>query len=197
MAGFNISTFQTKLAGGGARPNLFLVRLTAYPAAVVAGSRPASSDFSFMCKAVSGLPSSTIGTIDVPYFGRLVRYAGDREFAEITTTVINDEDYKIRNMTDNWMNGINGASSNKPRTGVSAASSTFTATMEIDTFKKSGVLDQTYSFKNCWPSNVSTIDLNWDSVNTIQEFTITWQYNYFEHDNSFISSASADEGNDV
>ena len=34
---------------------------------------------------------------------------------------------------------------------------------------------------NCWPANMSSIDLNWDSVNTIQEFTVDWQYDYYYH----------------
>ena len=192
---FNIANFQSKLSGGGARPNLFRVELTNYPAVVSAAFRPSSSDLSFMCKAVSGMPASTLGTIDVPYFGRLVRYAGDREFAEVTTTIINDEDYRIRDGLDSWMNGLNSAASNKPLGNIDVGDKqNFTTTMDIVTFEKSGIEDQRWSFIKCWPSNISTIDLNWDATNTIQEFTVTWQYDYYEHDNAYLSSSSLRPG---
>ena len=48
-------------------------------------------------------------------------------------------------------------------------------------YKKDGTKDQDWVFVNCWPSNMSSIDLNWDSVNTIQEFTVDWQYDYYYH----------------
>ena len=80
-----------------------------------------------------------------------------------------------------WFEKFNGAKSNKATTGLFATRSAYTCTVSLEMYKKDGKLDQKWDFHNAWPSNVSAIDLNWDSVNTIQEFTIDWQYDYYLH----------------
>ena len=39
-----------------------------------------------------------------------------------------------------------------------------------------------YDYQDCWPSNISAIELSYDSASTIEEFTVTWEYNYFTVD---------------
>lgn len=60
---FNINEFKSQLVGGGARPTLFQVQIL----------NPVlpNADFKvpFMVKTAQ-LPGSTLGTIEVPYFGR-------------------------------------------------------------------------------------------------------------------------------
>ena len=58
----------------------------------------------------------------------------------------------------------------------------------LKTYKKDGVVDQTWKFIGAWPSNVSAIDLSWDSGNTIQEFTVDWQYDYYTHAEANVTS---------
>lgn len=69
---FNIEQFKSNFGDGGARPNLFKVRLN-FPNTV---GQIASSG-AFMIRAAQ-IPSSTIAQVDVPYFGRQVRVAGNR-----------------------------------------------------------------------------------------------------------------------
>jgi hypothetical protein len=52
------------------------------------------------------LPASNIASIDVPFRGRIFKVAGDRTFDTWTITVINDEDFKIRNAMERWMQFI-------------------------------------------------------------------------------------------
>ena len=78
---FNINEIKSQLALGGARPSLFQVTLT-NPVNAAADLK-----FPFMCRAAQ-MPASTLGTIEVPYFGRKVKIAGDRTFAEWTVTLI-------------------------------------------------------------------------------------------------------------
>ena len=87
---FNINEIKSQLALGGARPSLFQVTLT-NPVNAAADLK-----FPFMCRAAQ-MPASTLGTIEVPYFGRKVKIAGDRTFAEWTVTLIQDEDMIVRN----------------------------------------------------------------------------------------------------
>ena len=99
-----ITQFKSALQGGGARPNLFEVRLTTLPPAALGANWDANS-FEFLCKSAA-LPASNIASIDVPFRGRILKVAGDRTFDTWTVTVINDEDFKLRSAFENWMNGI-------------------------------------------------------------------------------------------
>jgi hypothetical protein len=59
-----------------------------------------------MCKTAQ-LPGATLGVVPVQYFGRELKFIGNRQFADWTITVINDEDFIVRNAFERWMNGIN------------------------------------------------------------------------------------------
>ena len=97
---FNINEFKSQLTGGGARSNLFQVQIL--------NPVDSTADFKvpFMVKS-SILPASNISSIDtVNYFGRTIKYAGVRSFDPWNVTVINDEDFLVRNAMESWMNGI-------------------------------------------------------------------------------------------
>src|SRR6184192_3332049 len=96
---FDITTFRTNLIGDGARPNLFEVALQ-FPQFVSLGSIAAPKT-TFMCKSAQ-LPGSTIGVAPVFYFGREVKLAGNRQYADWTIQIINDEDFIIRNAFEQW-----------------------------------------------------------------------------------------------
>ena len=42
-----------------------------------------NKNFTFLCK-IATIPPSTLGVVEVPYFGRMVNYAGNRTFAGAT-----------------------------------------------------------------------------------------------------------------
>ena len=183
MADFNVNGFTSKLKGGGARTNLMWCTMATSKYTGLTG-------WQYMCKAAQ-IPASTITAIEVPYFGRNVKVAGEsREFGPLTTTVVQDEDYAIYNGMVSWLEDLNGAASNVTGKNLLATRATYTTDITLDMYKKDGTKDQSWSFVNCWPSNMSAIDLNWDSVNTIQEFTIDWQYDYYYHGNAKITSTA-------
>ena len=97
----NIADFKGKLVGGGARPNLFEVQMARLPD----GISWDADVFQFMCKAAT-LPASTIANIDVPFRGRIFKVAGDRTVDVWSITVINDEDFRLRNAFEEWMDRI-------------------------------------------------------------------------------------------
>jgi hypothetical protein len=75
IQGFNIDGFKNNgLTLGGARSSLFSVQLT-LPTSI--GTQNVAKKFSFSCRAAE-LPAATIGTVEVPYFGRRIKIAGDR-----------------------------------------------------------------------------------------------------------------------
>ncbi len=165
---FNINDMKAHLKLGGARPSLFQVQITNPVNALGDIQTP------FMCKAAT-IPASTLGTIEVPYFGRKIKLAGDRTFEEWTTTLINDEDFLVRNSIEEWSNAINNHESNLRDFG-SASPLQYKSEAEVTQFSKTGTILRVYKFEGIWPSVVSTIDLAWETVDTIEEFTVSWQY---------------------
>ena len=125
------------------------------------------------------IPSSDLGIIEVPYFGRKIKLAGDRTFADWTVTVINDEDFLIRNALEQWSNQINSLQGNL-RTFGGAAPSFYKANATVTQFSKTGVPIRTYKFNGIFPQTISTIDVDWNATDSIEEFTVTFQYDYWE-----------------
>jgi hypothetical protein len=170
MATLGVDDFKSKLKGGGARANMFRVTCN-FPG--YAGGDPELA--SFLIKGAS-LPASIIAPIMIPFRGRQLQIAGDRTFEPWTLTVINDVEMSVRNSFEQWMNGINQHNNN---TGLSNPTD-YSADMVVEQLNKEGVVTKTYNIRGCWPSNVSAIDVNYDSENTIEEFTVELQIQYWE-----------------
>lgn len=169
---FNVNEIRSQLTLGGARNSLFQVTIQ-NPANGVADIK-----VPFLVKAAQ-IPASTLGTIEVPYFGRKIRLAGDRTFADWTVTVINDEDFLIRNAMEQWSNQIQSLQGNL-RTFGGASPSLYKAQAQVTQFSKTGVPIRTYQFSGIYPSNIAPIELDWNATDTIEEFQVTFQYDYWE-----------------
>ena len=176
----NISQFKSKLIGGGARPNLFEVELTTLPPNVVADWD--ADIFQFMCKAAA-LPAQNIANIDIPFRGRIFKVAGDRTIDTWTITVINDEDFRFRNAFENWTQQIANLDDNMGTTDpsaymVNAKVFQLGRGSEKSSQNNSGtenVVLKEYEFQNIFPTNVSAIDLSYDTGDTIEDFTVEFQ----------------------
>ena len=183
MALKTISQFKSQLRGGGARPNLFLVDIGAFGGLttdVDLGWEDAQTDFQFLCKA-SSFPAQTIGSVDVPFRGRVLKVAGDRTFEPWSVTVINDESFSVRTAFENWGRKINDLT-----TGVGVVAPTdYMGSGTIKQLSRSpGTADQKvlqqYRVNDIWPSEIGSIDLSYDSSDAIEEFTVTFQVQFME-----------------
>ena len=167
---FNINDLRSQLTFGGAKSSLFQVQIT-NPANGVADIK-----VPFMVRAAT-LPASTLGTIEVPYFGRKIKLAGDRTFEAWTVQVINDEDFLIRNAMETWMSSINSHQGNITSFD-SASPLQYKAQAQITQYSKTGVPLRVYNFNGLFPTDVAAIDMNWETEG-IQEFSVTFQYDWW------------------
>lgn len=174
---FNVRDFYAKLKYGGARQNLFEVVMTFPPALGQSGQ---NGQFSFMCKAAS-LPGEEIGVIPVPYFGRSIKVPGDRTFPEWQTTVIIDEDFKLRDAFEIWHNRLNAHEANVRDPALLLAPN-YTTTVTVLQYGKTGAdnVIKEYDLIGAWPSSVSPQETAWDANDQIQEMQVTWQYQWWE-----------------
>jgi hypothetical protein len=171
---FSINTFKSNgIALGGARPNLFEATLTGLPAGFSA------PEFRFQCK-IAQIPASTVPAFDVPYFGRQVKVSGNRTFDNLTVTLINDEDFKLRNTFESWLSDFNRHEDNILGDTYPALSS---STLEIFHYGKSGdpIGDGSWKFINCFPVTLGEIALDWGSNDSIEEYTVEFAYDYWTH----------------
>ena len=186
MAIRTISDFKSQLKGGGARPNLFRVDLGAFGGPTTDtelgwDKDGAQKDFQFLCKATS-MPTQTIGSVDVPFRGRILKVAGDRTFEPWSVTVINDESFSVRTAFENWGRKINdlqfGNGVVEPQAYMGSGTIQQLSRSPEDT-NESKVL-QEYMVQDIWPSEIGSIDLSYESSDAIEEFTVTFQVNYME-----------------
>ena len=193
-----ITQFKSKLVGGGARPNLFEVEIPSFPVAAGSntwrtGDSQESDMFKFMCKAAQ-LPASNIAEIAVPFRGRTLKVAGDRTFDTWTITVINDENFLLRNAFEAWMQGISKNSNNTGATnpadymtyalvhqlgrGADRGASSSEASASVG---GSAIVPlKTYTFFDIFPTEISDIPLSYESTDVIEEYTVTFQVQYWE-----------------
>tara|TARA_B100000609_G_scaffold169090_1_gene143062 strand:- start:183 stop:713 length:531 start_codon:yes stop_codon:yes gene_type:complete len=167
-----IDDFKANLIGGGARPNQFRVTITPPPGIAIGLDVRRSS---FLAKA-SNLPGQTLGEIPIPFRGRNIYIAGDREFDTWSTIFINDTDFMVRNAIERWMNGINDMVEN---TGVSSPAE-YQADLFVEQLDRDDTILKTYIMRNAYPLSTPQIEVAADSTNTIEEFEVTWRYQHFE-----------------
>jgi hypothetical protein len=172
---FNVQDIKSNLQFGGARPSLFQVSFT-NPATAVADIK-----VPFLCRAAS-LPQSTMPAIEVPYFGRRTKVAGtSRTYENWSVTVINDEDFLIRQALETWSSQINTFQGNIRGFGT-AAPAEYQSRAQVIQYGQTGNVICTYTFENIFPLTVGAIELNWENDNAIEEFTVEFSLDYWTLD---------------
>jgi len=161
---------RAQLVGGGARQSLFQVQV----------QNPINPQgdlkMSFMCRSAS-IPASTMSEVTVPYFGRTLYYQGNREYDPWSVTIVNDEDFLVRNALEEWHAAINLPGQNITTVGANA--SNYKSQAEVIQYSKDGSILRKYKFNGMWPQSIDEITLDWDT-NDIQEFGVTFRYDWWE-----------------
>ena len=168
----NINDFKSRLAGGGARANQFKVTMP-FPGYSAVGGETA--DLAFLCQAAA-IPGQNLGTIAVPFRGRVLNIAGDRTFNPWAITVLNDTDFKIYRAMERWMNGINNMTDNEGLTNPVD----YQVDVFIDHLDRNGDTLKSYTLRGLFPVGIGAIDLNYDEQAAVEEFTVEFRYQYFE-----------------
>ena len=185
----SIDSFKSRLVSGGARPNLFEVEMD-FPSGVGIFDEEIDNTRHRMMIKGAQLPASNIAEVIVPFRGRQLKVAGDRRFDPWTITVINDGDFKLREAFERWANYIikvsDGSGTINPTDYFAdwRVNQLGRASTDLDTRgENSGAtlpVLRRYNMKGCWPSAVSGIELSYDTADTIEEFQVTLQVQWWE-----------------
>jgi len=160
----DINEIKSKFALQGARPTLFDV--------IITNPYESMPDIQFLVSATS-IPESQLGNIPVPYFGRIVNFAGDRSYQPWTVTVMNDEDFKVRNALETWSDTIN-----TKRTNV-RVDNNYKSDAIVNQYDKTGNIIRSYQFIGIYPAIIEPIRLDWADTNTFERFNVQFIYDYW------------------
>lgn len=202
-----ITSFKANSNLDYARPNLFQVDID-FPEAVTAlitaaattgasgtsGSTKTAADPAASMRVLGGfqvkaaqIPASTVGVIEVPFRGRMLKIAGDRTFEPWSITVHNDTAFRLRSWFEKWMEAIQLYDENATEIDYGSAVGTastdylrYMKDMKVTQLDRRGNAVRSYKFYDCWPSSVSSIDLDFGSNDAIEEFTVELQVQYWK-----------------
>ena len=186
----SITNFRDRLVGGGARPNMFEVNITLPEQ--VQGLGDISQDMRFLVKAAE-IPAANIGNIPVPFRGRVLPVAGDRTFNPWTVTVINDAQFNIRDAMEQWSNLINdlqfdvgdiNPADYQTKAEVFQLSRQSQGSGGQSAGKGGEIIQtlRTYNFEGIYPTEVSSIALDYGATDQIEEFQVTFNYIFWTTD---------------
>ena len=197
----SISEFKSKVATDFARPNLFVCELN-FPSTFT--DQATLKELGTFTVKAANLPATQLGTVEVPYRGRVLKIAGDRTFEPWTITIMNDKNFKLRDAFEKWTESIQAYSQNVTTAGTNIqnyyadmfvsqldrnTSDVSTATAgKVKTASQGAVgiphqVLREYRFVDVFPTNISAIDLDFGSNDAIEEFTVEMQVQYWQISN--------------
>lgn len=179
---FNVNEFRNKLTNGGARPSQFEMQIT-WPDAVRGAGLVSSAerDFRFLCQ-ISEIPASTIGDINIPYFGRKIKVAGDRSFGTLSLQVINDEDFKVHKALNIWSRAMTEHQTVISQFPGGVASGSYATDGIVIQYSRNSGGSPLHAWKyvGMFPTSIGKIDLDWNTTDEIERFTVDFDYQWWE-----------------
>lgn len=192
---FSINDFKANgLNRGGARPTLFQVLIPNFPSlgsgGIVGGTiggPSLSSKVGLLAKSAS-IPPSLVDSVDAGYMGRKIKLAGDRIFPNWSCTIMNDEDFQVRNVFEDWHEILNSREPNlltrvAPAGGVTVGSTdpnNYKRDITLIQFSKAGFEIKIYTLIGAFPVTISPITLDYDATNSLEQFDVEFAYDYWQ-----------------
>ena len=176
-----------KAIRGGVRPNLFSVS-HAWPTSNTDLSEPTiagvaaskNSAVTYMCKSAA-LPATNVGTVELPFRGRVIKVPGDRSYETWTGTFYMDDAFALRSAYEKWIELTNGVDKNTASADIVDTWVDIKVT-QLDKFggDTSDKLNElrVYRLVQAWPVSVSQISLAYDNNDSYEEFDVEFAYQY-------------------
>lgn len=146
--------------GGGTRANRFKV-IAEWPAGI--STNATESTFKIVA---SQFPQVQVNAITIPYRGRPVNYAGDRQYSPWTITVYDDNNTNnLWNAFNRWKEALDGHTTHtvaRSDFGYDTLQTTWTI-QQLDLNGSTNPLRSIMLYR-CWPSVISEIALNMGST---------------------------------
>ena len=184
----NYQDLMRKYLGDGARNTRFDIKLSIPPK--ISNSYNDSRALSIMCKSAN-LPNRTIQTQNIVFRGRSIPVPVSTKYSNTwTCTFYNDENHNMRKMFELWLDAVDS------KNEYTSFTDEMKGLIGDDYIKDEIKIEQYSSISNdletatptavwtlygVYPTDVSSIELSSESE-SIQEFTVTFSYTYYEID---------------
>ena len=173
-----------KAIEGGVRPNLFSVT-HGFPTGVTppAITEVQGGEVPYMCKAAA-LPATNVGTVELPFRGRVIKVPGDRTYETWTATFYMDDAFELRAAYEKWIELTNGVGTNTATAGISSDADGILKNIKVDQLSKFDgdgqnlkVIRQ-YELFSAFPVSVSQVSVAYDNNDSYEEFDVEFAYQY-------------------
>jgi len=175
----SISTFKNGF-NGGTRPNRFEVELqNAFPTGISVLKPNQNEKFKIIA---ASLPRAELGTIPVPYRGRILNFAGDRDYQTWAISIYDDNNVdNLWRSFQHWKERMDGHVSHQVGGGTPINDFSFKklqTNWTVHQLDLNGGVLRTITLINCWPNSVLEIPLAMDQTK-ISGFQVSIVFDYF------------------
>ena len=171
-----------KAIKGGVRPNLFSVT-HGFPTGVTppAITEVQGGEVPYMCKAAA-LPATNVGTVELPFRGRVIKVPGDRTYEKWTATFYMDVAFELRSAYVKWIELTNGVDTNTAVADVTTGGILEDVTVQqLNKFGGNATeleVIREYKLISGFPVSVSQVSVAYDNNDSYEEFDVEFAYQY-------------------
>ena len=171
-----------KAIKGGVRPNLFSVT-HGFPTGVTppAITEVQGGEVPYMCKAAA-LPATNVGTVELPFRGRVIKVPGDRTYETWTATFFMDDAFELRSAYEKWIELTNGVDTNTAVADVTTGGILEDVTVQqLNKFGGNATeleVIREYKLISGFPVSVSQVSVAYDNNDSYEEFDVEFAYQY-------------------
>ena len=174
-------TFQQAIRGG-VRPNLFQVtHVWDIPGVVTPSIAEVEEPVTYMCKSAA-LPATNVGTVELPFRGRVVKVPGDRTYETWTATFYMDDAFELRSAYEKWIELTNGVDTNTAVADVTTGGILEDITVaQLNKFGGNATeleVIREYKLFAGFPVSVSQVSVAYDNNDSYEEFDVEFAYQY-------------------
>jgi hypothetical protein len=171
----------------GVRQNRFMVNFT-FPSGVANGL-DLDGIQTIYCKATQS-PPSAIGTIPVLWQGRQVKFSGERVYGDWTLVIYEaagrKTSHNIKAAFERWINLMDERNTHEINYNVVTNWDLYYDDIGASALRPGEPGQQPANYSkhikliNCFPTEISPVDLSYDTENTFIEFTVNMAFDYWE-----------------
>jgi len=176
-AGFTLNEFSSNLKAL-ARPNRFLLSIVNEP--TLKNSKVLPNNYEFLIKT-AGLPEVTNEKIEVQWFGRQMKLAGEPKYGTFDATFRAPADWSLIDYFEDWSETVASISDNVRGNGFLNNTDTYKAVLKVQKYDANNGLVGSYFIHGAYPLSITPIELTQDGGGSISDISVSFSMSYWSN----------------